>query len=157
VFLPRSARAPEPAPTNPGPGVPASGRDSVLLVEDNEDVARAMESMLVAAGYRLTVVGGAAAALAAIDAGEVFDVVLCDIMMAGGMSGLEVAPLIRGRRPGLPVVLMTGYSDALAKGTACSFPVLSKPFGVEQFAAALRSAQNIDAWGVPARGAPIHT
>ncbi|MGJ7043744.1 CheY-like chemotaxis protein [Shinella sp. BE166] len=61
---------------------------------------------------------------------------LSDIMMPG-ISGIELAEEIARRRPELPVVLMTGYSDKLEAGAAVSRPVLTKPFATKDLAAAL--------------------
>jgi DNA-binding LytR/AlgR family response regulator len=76
-------------------------------------------------------------------------VVLSDIVMEGGMSGLELAPLIAARRPGLPLLLMTGYSEALARGEVSAWPVLAKPFQQSQLIDALTSVRG--------GSAPVHT
>jgi CheY-like chemotaxis protein len=53
--------------------------------------------------------------------------VISDIVMAGGTDGLALARALRQRRPDLPVLLVTGYSDAAAR-VAGEFAVLRKPF-----------------------------
>lgn len=68
------------------------------------------------------------------------EAVISDIMMPG-MSGIELAEDIARIRPGLPVVLMTGYSDKLEAGAAVSRPVIMKPFGTKDLAAALLAAK----------------
>jgi DNA-binding LytR/AlgR family response regulator len=67
--------------------------------------------------------------------------VLSDIVMEGGISGFELAERLRERRPDMPVLLMTGYSEALATGTSRGLPVLSKPFRQAEVVAALRAAR----------------
>jgi CheY-like chemotaxis protein len=109
-------------------------------VEDNPDVAQVTMGMLEALGYQITAVQSAAAAL---DRQEVaVDVVLSDIVLGDGPSGLDLAEQLRERRPDLPVVLMTGYSEALAKGRRLGLKVLNKPFGEADLAAALASARD---------------
>jgi DNA-binding NtrC family response regulator len=67
-----------------------------------------------------------AAALAAADA-ERFDLVMTDIVMAGDVDGLGVARTLGQQKPDLPVLLVTGYSDAASR-VAGEFTVLCKPF-----------------------------
>jgi signal transduction histidine kinase len=141
LYLPRSRDAAARTVSAPAPPV-AQGEGRVLLIEDNAEVAQVTQSMLVAVGYRVTWARNAAAALGRLDQGERFDAVLSDIVLEGGVSGLEVAPCLRERCPELPIVLMTGYSDALAKGVAHGFPVLPKPFGQAQVVEVLRRARH---------------
>jgi DNA-binding NtrC family response regulator len=56
-----------------------------------------------------------------------FDLVVSDIVMAGTMDGLSLARAIRERKPELPVLLVTGYSQAVADA-GTEFTVLRKPF-----------------------------
>jgi PAS domain S-box-containing protein len=124
LYLPRSretvaASAPEAATLEGGTG-------RVLLVEDNPDVARASQLMLEQLGYSVTQVSDGAAALATVEA-ERFDLVMSDIVMAGSVNGLGVARALRQRKPDLPVLLVTGYSDAASR-VAGEFTVLRKPF-----------------------------
>jgi PAS domain S-box-containing protein len=103
-----------------------AGGGRVLLVEDNPEVADVSRLMLEQLGYGVQLVTDGAAALAASDA-ERFDLVISDIVMAGGTDGLALARALRQRRPDLPVLLVTGYSDAAAR-VAGEFTVLRKPF-----------------------------
>jgi DNA-binding NtrC family response regulator len=113
----------------------------VLVVEDNDDVAKAIDVMLGVARFQHRTVRSAEDALALLDAGERFDIVLTDLMLGPGLSGLELATAIRERWPGLPVVLMTGYSDAIAAGAADGVTMLAKPFGPRTLRASLEQAQ----------------
>ena len=79
--------------------------------------------------------GNAEAALRALDQGE-FDLVLSDIVMAGSQNGLDLARVIRERRPGFPVILATGYSEAAAQA-AGEFTVLRKPYDASDLNKAL--------------------
>ncbi len=103
-----------------------TGGGRVLLVEDNPEVADVSRLMLEQLGYVVQLATDGAAALAASDAQQ-FDLVISDIVMAGGTDGLALARALRQRRPDLPVLLVTGYSDAAAR-VAGEFAVLRKPF-----------------------------
>ena len=72
--------------------------------------------------------------------GAHFDVVLSDIVMAGGTDGLELALALRRSHPRLPVLLMTGYTSRLDAAVAAGFAVIAKPCPPDQLAAALRRA-----------------
>jgi CheY-like chemotaxis protein len=74
--------------------------------------------------------------------GDRFDAVLSDIVMEGGVSGLDLAEQIRERWPDLPLLLMTGYSEALTTGAARGLTVLSKPFREAALMSALRAVRH---------------
>jgi CheY-like chemotaxis protein len=112
-----------------------SGSGTVLLVEDNPDVAMASTGLLEQLGYAVRWVSNAEAALAEI-AGEGIDLVFSDIVMPGKMDGLTLAQTIRGKYPRLPVLLTTGYSDTLRK-TSLGFQILKKPYEIHELSQAL--------------------
>jgi CheY-like chemotaxis protein len=60
---------------------------------------------------------------------ETFDLVVSDIVMPGEMNGVELARTIRAARPGVPILLVTGYAGPSG---GAEFPVLRKPFRFEQ-------------------------
>ena len=66
--------------------------------------------------------------------------VFSDIVMPGGISGLELARKVRSRFPELPVLLTTGYSEYV--GAEHEFPVLQKPYELESLRAALNKVLN---------------
>jgi PAS domain S-box-containing protein len=108
---------------------------TVLLVEDNPDVASASTGLLEQLGYAVRWVPNAEAALREIE-GNDFDLVFSDIVMPGGIDGVGLARVIRERYPGLPVLLATGYSDA-AQNVRADFPILRKPYRVDELSRAL--------------------
>lgn len=89
-------------------------------------------------GYTVQRVADARTALAILIGGNRFDLVLSDIFMPGGISGLELARKIRQHFPGLPVLLASGYSQAAAEVTRENLPVIAKPFRAETLADAIR-------------------
>jgi two-component system NtrC family sensor kinase len=137
LYLPRGSEEARAITYSSRLAEPVTGKGRVLLVEDNPEVAKATESLLVSAGFEARHVISAEAAFAALEQGEIFDVVLSDIVMEGGMSGLDLSKRLRQDRPDLPVVLMTGYSEALAEGSIGEITVLSKPFGEMELVTAL--------------------
>jgi CheY-like chemotaxis protein len=105
------------------PADAASG--SILVVEDNPEVAQVTAALLEELGYVVQLAGNADAALDQMGS-RAFDLVVSDIVMAGAMNGIDLAREIRRRQPELPVVLMTGYSH-FALGPEDDFTVLRKP------------------------------
>jgi len=108
-----------------------------LLVEDDKEVSALTFELLSSLGFVVTHVSSADAALGALADGRDVDVVLSDIMMPGGVSGLQLAREIRRRYPTLSVVLTTGYVEAAADMEEQEFLLLPKPYTLESLADAL--------------------
>ncbi|MER2263554.1 PAS domain S-box protein, partial [Methylobacterium oxalidis] len=100
----------------------------VLLAEDNAQVAEVAVSVLAERGHTVVSTGSAPEALHVLSSGQPFDLVLSDLVMPGGMNGLDLAQRVRSRWPALPVLLATGYSDQAAKAIKEGFPLISKPY-----------------------------
>ena len=111
----------------------------VLIVEDNEEVARFAEQVLAELGFEAIRTSNADEALRQIEDGSEFDMVFSDVVMPG-MDGIEFARTLRSRRPGLPVVLTSGYSHVLAAQSEHEFPLLQKPYSLEGLQLALAEA-----------------
>jgi PAS domain S-box-containing protein len=107
----------------------------VLLVEDDYLVAELAAGMLNELGFEAVVTHSAKEALERLSADQRPTLVFTDVVMPGGISGIELAQKVRERFPELPVLLTTGYSEQVA-GTH-GFPVLQKPYELETLAAAL--------------------
>jgi CheY-like chemotaxis protein len=114
---------------------------TVLVVEDNPDVASFAASMLEGLGYTTRRAANAAEALALIGSGERVDAVFSDVVMPGPMNGVQLASALRLSHPQLAIVLATGYSEVLAEwnGRAVA-EVLGKPYRLDELAAALERA-----------------
>ncbi|MBL8303929.1 MAG: response regulator, partial [Ideonella sp.] len=110
----------------------------VLLVEDNEELADVTAALLGTYGSEVRRAASPREALAHLEAGPAFDVVLSDIVMPGDMDGIALARQLRTQRPELPVVLISGYSEALQQ--AREFTVLRKPTTPQQLVTTLRTA-----------------
>jgi PAS domain S-box-containing protein len=106
-----------------------SGR--ILLVEDNPEVAAVTVQMLTAMGFTVESVDRARKALELLDADRAFDLLLTDVVMPEGMTGLDLAKAVRSQLPELPILLLSGYNDVVARNGA-EFPVLRKPVPYEE-------------------------
>ena len=93
--------------------------------------------MLSALGFCITHVASADAALGALANARTIDLVLSDIMMPGGVSGLELAREIRRRQPQLPIALTTGYVESATDMKDGEFTLLPKPYSLEALAEVL--------------------
>ena len=127
---PRRAR-----PPRTGERRPRLGR--VLIVEDDMLVAELAAGMLDELGFEATVTHSAKEALERLTGGEKPKLVFSDIIMPGGISGIELARKVRDRFPELPILLTTGYSEEV--GGSHGFPVLQKPYELDTLAGALES------------------
>jgi CheY-like chemotaxis protein len=129
---------------------PLHGR--LLLVEDNLDVAAAIKPLLEALGCGVLHVASADAALVALaDESVPFDVVLSDILMPGTLNGLDLAVRLRHQRPGLPVLLMTGYAEQTGQAMSSGFQILAKPVSATALAKAIGAALRDARTGAAAR------
>jgi len=145
VLLPRSRRLPVQGARHPADDAARASRPrmsgSVLLVEDDDEVAALVTEMLEELGYDVTRTASAAAALGALSNGRSIDLVFSDIMMPGGMSGVELARELRSRRRNLPVLLTSGYEEAARAGAkAEGVRILAKPYRLDELATALATA-----------------
>jgi len=107
----------------------------VLVVEDDTFVAELAAGMLNELGFESTVTHSAKEALDRLAAGEKPKLVFTDIVMPGGITGVELARKVRERFPELPILLTTGYSEQV--GSSGGFPVLQKPYELDALAGAL--------------------
>lgn len=120
-----------------------SSHGQILLVEDDDEVAALVSEMLAQLGYEVTHVASAAAALGALADGRSVDLVFSDIMMPGGMNGVELAREIKRRRSDIPVLLTSGYSEASARDAeAEGVQILPKPYHIDELAAALNATKS---------------
>jgi PAS domain S-box-containing protein len=113
----------------------APGGGTVLLVEDNPDVAIASTGLLEQLGYSVRWAADAEAALKEIELDGI-DLVLSDIVMPGKFDGLGLARAIKEMHPRLPILLASGYSEA-AQNARAEFPILRKPYQIHELNEAL--------------------
>jgi len=114
-------------------GKRAFGR--VLIVEDDALLAELAAGMFAELGFEGMVAHSAKEALDQLGGSERPKLVFSDIVMPGGISGIELARKVRKRYPELPILLTTGYSEEV--GGTHGFPVLQKPYELDALAKAL--------------------
>ena len=117
----------------PRVGSKALGR--VLIVEDDTFVAELAADMLAELGFESNVTHSAKEALERLAAGDRPQLVFSDVVMPGGITGIELARKLRDRFPELPILLTTGYSEQVSE--TGGFPVLQKPYELKSLAAAV--------------------
>ncbi len=143
VLLPRVDR---PAPRG-GEGKPEAaapgGSETVLVVEDDAAVRAYVVEALAGAGFTTLVAESAAQAEEIARARtEPIDLLLTDVVMPG-KSGVDLAETLQASRPGLAVLLMSGYPADVVRASGRrigSAPLLVKPFSVNALLAAIREA-----------------
>ena len=104
-------------------------KHTVLIVDDNLDLAENLREILEDEGHRAEVAGGGAEALARLESGDPVDLILTDLRMPG-MNGVQMLRAVKARWPQTPVVVMTAFSrDALLDEAEAggALDVLAKP------------------------------
>lgn len=145
IFLPRAEAEAAPAGAAETEPLTESGRGTVLVVEDQDDVRQLTLSMLRQLGYRtLEAVDGASALDLVTSSNQPIDLLLTDVLMPG-MTGRELAQRLEQLRPSTRVLYMSGYTadvledrGVLGTGLTC----LAKPFTLAQLGAKLREVLN---------------
>lgn len=116
--------------------------DRILIVDDEEAIREIVHSMLTMAGYRCHQAGSGVEALAILESGEQFELMLSDLMM-GAMDGIALLERTKEKYPDMPVVMVTAVHDisvALAAIRNGAYDYLLKPFEREQLLAITRRA-----------------
>ena len=119
--------------------------ETLLIVEDNDDVRQWGRSALLSLGYAVLQAADASSALHVIDEanGARIDLLFTDLVLPGGMSGSSLAEQITARRPGLPVLFTSGYTrNAISQQgrLAPDIHILAKPYTLESLASHVRQA-----------------
>ncbi|GAA2614625.1 hybrid sensor histidine kinase/response regulator [Paractinoplanes durhamensis] len=156
IYLPLSTAPAGPSVTGTRLIVPPKGDGQrILVVEDEEPLARVVHRILTGNGYRVM------AAVTGAEAYQTFlakgcDALLTDVIMPE-MSGPRLAELVHEREPGLPVVYMSGYSNGLLGSTRVldpDIPFLEKPFASGELLHKLHEALSLAPSGLRRTGAP---
>jgi two-component system cell cycle sensor histidine kinase/response regulator CckA len=120
------------------------GHEGILLVEDEWAVREIANAALTGLGYRVFCAPSGVAALQVWQANQhEIELLLTDLIMPEGVNGRELAMRLRGDRPGLPIIYMSGYSSEMA-GVGFSLlegtNYLAKPFELSALARIVRSS-----------------
>jgi PAS domain S-box-containing protein len=142
LYLRRADAAAAPA-AQPMQASPADGgSETILVVEDNEGIRRAVRRQLMQLGYRVIEAENAAEAQVAL-AAEPVVLLFTDIVMPGEMDGVELARTAMAKWPGLKVVLTSGFPESRLSGNGeapAGLRLLSKPYRRDELARVLREA-----------------
>ena len=115
---------------------------SILLVEDEPGIQLAIRGLLRREGYETAVASDGREAIEMLET-RGFDLVLTDLSLPDGVSGLDLVRHVREHRPGTPVILITAYgSEHIAKDAveAGVFDYVPKPFDNDEIRAAVQRA-----------------
>ncbi|MEP0565136.1 MAG: response regulator, partial [Paracoccaceae bacterium] len=115
--------------------------ERILIVEDEIRLAIVVRDLIKSLGYTVETASNGAEALAILDQGDNFDLVITDIVMPGEYNGFQLAEKIQDRIPDMPLIYMSGYTaysdEDMGKVVA---PMLQKPCPQSELAVAIRKA-----------------
>jgi len=123
----------------------AGGDQTVLVVEDDDVVLITAAETVTDLGYQVLVAHDGREALQILKGSRKIDLLFSDIVMPGGINGVQLAIEARRLKPSLKVLLTSGYTAAVLTdkhGLPKEFPVLGKPYRRDQLAANLREIIN---------------
>jgi PAS domain S-box-containing protein len=144
IYLPRTDPV-ETVPQQPaGPLTHPEGHGIVLVVEDDIGVRATTRALFNDLGYEVIEAANARAALAIVDRGDEITLVFTDVIMPGGMNGVELANAITQRQPGLPVLLTSGYTAQrlIPDSVTRAWPILRKPYTQADLSQAVNETLN---------------
>jgi CheY-like chemotaxis protein len=129
------------------PRQPGSGAEHILVVEDHEEVLTLAREILESAGYRVTTAMSGEQALEvfnSIHATQPISLLFTDLVMPGGMNGLDLVDAIHARDPNVCILMTTGYNEELVVSgpRKRSTDVLSKPYRRAELLDRARQALN---------------
>jgi len=143
IYLPPSTKSlSEQVAVNQFLVAPAARTGTILLVEDDSGVLALVIEMLDDLGYRVITASDAHGALEIVRRGEPIDLILTDVVMPGGKTGVHLAAEASALRPGIKVLLTSGYpGEALARHEPMDveWPMIAKPFRQPELAIRLQS------------------
>ena len=141
LYLPRTDDSTPAVAAIRDDNVPLAQGETVLLVEDNTEVREVTRQRLEILGYHVLEASNGPAALATLASGVTVDLVFSDVVMAGGLSGFDVARETRQRWPGTRLMLTSGYPDDILREQGAEMQdlrILRKPYSRRELAEALR-------------------
>lgn len=141
LYLPRSVQEEDMSPVNWSAGPVQGGTETVLVVEDDEDVRETAVAMLMDLGYRVLRARDADSAMTVVDSGVHIDLLFTDVMMPGKLRSPELARKTKQRLPSVAVLFTSGYTEnSIVHGGRLDEGVelLSKPYTREALARRVR-------------------
>ncbi len=128
-------------PSLPAPPAPTAqgGSERVLVVEDDSAVLEMAVAMFEALGYRVLTAEDGPKALAQLRSRRRIDLLFTDVVMPGGLSGIDLARKARDLRPGIGVLLTSGYLGSATPAGGDEFPLIDKPYERSALATKVRA------------------
>jgi PAS domain S-box-containing protein len=124
----------------------------VLLVEDDVEVGDLIAAMIDELGHMVSRAANADEALVMARADPTLGLVITDVIMPGGKSGVDLAVILSSERPELPILLSSGYTgQELIRADDTPWPLLRKPYALDALAQAMADAWDRHAPSKPAR------
>jgi len=141
IYLPVSTATPEAEQVSVSTRTPATGKETVLIVEDEESIRFVARRVLERSGYTVLEADSGSAALDVLAQHEgTLDLVLTDLVMPG-MTGIELSQELRKTRPGLKMLFTSGYSVDVVSDRFHPEPdwnFIAKPYGVRELVEEVR-------------------
>jgi len=141
LWLPRAEGAP--AAETAAAALPTARGETVLVIDDEPELLEVASRFLKQLGYRVVPARAEPEVQKLLDAGAHFDLVLSDVLLSGSRRGPEVVAGLLVRRPGVPVIYMSGYPSQRYDGRSLAgarVPLLRKPFTASELAQHVRTA-----------------
>ncbi|WLI87571.1 response regulator [Massilia sp. R2A-15] len=129
------------APDEPAAGQLVGGLETILVVEDEQDVRDSTVELLSGLGYQVLEAPDAAAAVALVDSGVHIDLVFTDVIMPGPVSSLALRDRVRDRLPDAQVLFTSGYAEGVLTHEGkvdASVSLLQKPYTADVLSARIR-------------------
>ncbi len=155
IYLPAAAEETGQSAAEPAEPVDApTGTETIMVVEDNADMRDVAVSLIESLGYNVIVAEDGPKALEKIRSEPDIDLLFTDVVMPGGLSGIELSKRARELRPGLRVLYTSGYADSAVRengGLDGNAHFIHKPYRKSELAKKLRAALGRD----PSRAAAL--
>jgi len=149
LYLPRTLD-----PVAEGESTPAgatTGSEQILVVEDNDDVRRAVVDMLLGWGYRVTAAENPDAAVTILERESDFDLLFTDVVMPGTVSVADMITMVRRLRPRMAILLTSGYArDLIPAEYRDVLPMIAKPYKSQDLSAKIRATLSARRSAAPA-------
>ena len=127
---------------------PSIGNETILIVDDEEELAEVAHAYLSSLGYKTIVTSNASEALAVLQEDEPIHLLFSDVVMPGGMDGFELADQASAMRPGLKILMTSGFTAGAAQRNldvnVNRYRLLHKPYGNRDLGRAVRDV--LDGW-----------
>ncbi len=140
IFLQRSSTEPQRADEHVQAPL-FGGLETILVVEDEEDVRSSTVELLSALGYQVFEAEDAARAVELIDAGTKIDLVFSDVIMPGKLSSLDLSEAVRAKLPSAQILFTSGYAEGVLAHEGkldAKVNLLQKPYNADVLSARIR-------------------